>query len=367
MVSDRAATLPLVARAALADAGAQIVSWEQIPLGWVAIAATTGEITRYRGVTADGRTWSAILKVLRRPDGSRTHDWRREADIYASGLLERLPPGIVAPLVYRIDASDGEVSLWLEDVIETDPVWPLERYAVAARDLGRFNGAYTAGAPIPDVVALPEDWLASWVAGRAARATTILADPSVMGHELVRRVASRDTVARIGSFYARVPELITALDTLPRTLSHLDAWRANLMARDRGGTTQTVAIDWSVLGRAPVGQEIAVFVTGARVWLSLPPAEADAIGELAFSSYVGGLRDAGWSADEGQVRFAYTASAALWALAACPISLRRFALPEHRGWLERKFGMSLDDAAAPFGRFIEFALRLGDEALAALR
>jgi hypothetical protein len=125
-----------------------------------------------------------------------------------------------------------------------------------------------------------------------------------------------------------------------------------------------VAIDWSLLGLAPVGQEIAVFVTGPRLWLSLDSSEASAIGQLSLRSYVEGLRDTGWTGVEGDVRFAYAASVALWAGIPAPHWLTWFTLPERREWLERKFRMPLEDAAAPFGAFIGFALDLGDEALA---
>ncbi len=117
------------------------------------------------------------------------------------------------------------------------------------------------------------------------------------------------------------------LERLPPTVSHLDAWRANLMARDTGRATETVAIDWSLLGLAPAGQEIAVFVTGPRLWLSLDPADAHAIGELSFQSYLAGLRDAGWAGTQADVRFAYAASAALWAVTPAPLWLRWFTIP----------------------------------------
>ena len=166
------------------------------------------------------------------------------------------------------------------------------------------------------------------------------------------------------ALYGQRTRLLAALDQLPPTVSHLDAWRANLIARDRDGGTETVAIDWSLLGLAPAGQEIAVFVTGPRLWLSLTPADADAIGELSFASYLEGLHDAGWAGAAADVRFAYTASAALWSGIAAPPWLRWFTLPARREWLERKFGMPLEDAAEPFGAFIGFALDLADEALA---
>ncbi|HEX4744040.1 MAG TPA: hypothetical protein VFW12_05145 [Candidatus Limnocylindria bacterium] len=366
MTKPDATTIARVVRAALGDPDATAGPWESTPVQWQSIAPTTAALMRYSGTTPDGRVWSAINKVIRQADARWNSDWRREADVYASGVLERLPPGIRAPRVYAIDESAAEISLWLEEIVESVPVWPLSRYAVAARDLGRFNGAYLAGRPVPEQPPLGADWLAGWVAMTGQRAPEFLDDPSVTDHELVRRAVPREWLDRLRALHAERLRLLAALDRLPRTVSHLDAWRANLLARDSDGATETVAIDWSLLGLAPAGQEIAVFTTGARVWLSLDAADAQALGELSFSSYVDGLRDAGWKGSEADVRFAYAASAALWAGIPAPLWLRWFTLPARREWLERKFGMSLEDAAEPFGEFVGFALDLGDEALAAL-
>ncbi len=360
-----APTIARVARAALGDPHALISSWERTPIQWQAIAPTTAELARYRGTTADGRAWSAINKVIRQADSRWNSDWRREADVYASGFLDDLPPGIVAPRVYAIDNAEAEVSLWLEDVVELVSVWPLSRYAVAARDLGRFNGAYLAGLAKPEAPPLRNDWLAGWVAMTGQRGLEFLDDPAIAEHELVRQAIPRPWLDRLRALHGQRTRLLAALDRLPLTVSHLDAWRANLLARDSAGATETVAIDWSLLGLAPVGQEIAVFVTGARLWLSLAPADAAALGELSFRSYLDGLRGAGWTGSEADVRFAYAASAALWAGIPAPLWLRWLTLPARREWLERKFGMPLEDAAEPFGAFIGFALDLGDEALAA--
>lgn len=356
----------VVARAALDDPRAEVAAWERTPLSWLAIAPTTAELTRYGGTTTDGRTWSAILKVLRRPGPQWRLDWRREADVYASGMLDGLPPGVVAPRVYGIDGTGDSIELWLEEVVESVPEWRLDRYATAARDLGRFNGAYLAGWPRPSSPALETGMLAGWVAMIGERALEILDDPTIVEDELVRRAIPTSWHDRLRELHSHRAHLLTALEQLPLTVSHLDAWRANLIARDRDGMTETVAIDWSICGLAPAGQEIAIFVTGARCWLALAPGDAAALGDLAYRSYVDGLREAGWAGEEADVRFAYAASAALWAGIPAPVWLRWFTLPARQEWLERKFRMPLGAAAAPFGEFIGYALDLGDEALAAV-
>lgn len=361
-------TVVSVGRAALGDPNAQVGAPKYEPLGWLSIAPTTAELSRLGGVASDGRSWSAIHKVLRRPGAGWIADWRREAEVYGSGVLDDLPPGIVAPRVYAIEErSDDEVGLWLEEVVETVGDWPISRYAAAARDLGRFNGAYLAGRPFPTAPALRTGWLATWVGMTGSQSLEILADPSITEHELASRAVPRALHERLRALHAAREQLLEALDALPQTVSHLDAWRANLIARDTPERTETVAIDWSLLGLAPVGQELAIFVTGERVWLGLEGERAEAMEAASYPAYLNGLRDAGWRGREDELRFAYAASMALWAGIPGPAWMRWFSIPERQEWLARKFGRPIAGATAPFAAFIESALDRADEALAGLR
>ncbi|HJW47954.1 MAG TPA: hypothetical protein VJ726_00900, partial [Candidatus Limnocylindria bacterium] len=92
METPSASMIARAAQGALGDPRAEVQSWDRAPLSWLAIASTTAELTRYSGTSADGRPWSAILKVLRRPESATTAEWRREADVYASRFLDSLPP-----------------------------------------------------------------------------------------------------------------------------------------------------------------------------------------------------------------------------------------------------------------------------------
>ena len=76
--------------------------------------------------------------------------WKREILVYQSGMLDELAGGLVAPRCYGVTEHAGEWRLWLEDVEESPKMWPLERYGVAARQLGQFNGAYLVDAPLPE-------------------------------------------------------------------------------------------------------------------------------------------------------------------------------------------------------------------------
>ncbi|HZG67862.1 MAG TPA: hypothetical protein VEZ12_14040, partial [Herpetosiphonaceae bacterium] len=96
--------------------------------------------------------------------------WKREVLAYQSGILEDLGGGLVVPRVYAVmERPGGMVWLWLEDIVEAYATpWPLERYGLAARHLGAWQGTYLAGRPLPD---------APWLARVFAFVMTSLAIP----------------------------------------------------------------------------------------------------------------------------------------------------------------------------------------------
>jgi hypothetical protein len=81
--------------------------------------------------------------------------------------------------------------------------------------------------------------------------------------------------------------------------------------RSESGEDRTVAIDWSFVGTAPAGQELAILMGGSHIWLDADPTEIGSLSERAFRAYLEGLREAGWRGDKQLVRFAYAASSAL--------------------------------------------------------
>ena len=133
-------------------------------------------------VQGDGRTgdesvrWSTILKVIQSPanvgqinmgegdDPTHWNYWKRELFVYRSGFLGTLPAGLVGPRCYATQELPGNVAcLWLEEVTDAyGDVWPLERYMLAARHLGRLNGLYVPSRPLPDYPWLCRRRLRQW-------------------------------------------------------------------------------------------------------------------------------------------------------------------------------------------------------------
>jgi len=155
-------------------------------------------------------------------------DWRREALAYHSGLLDDLPGDLTAPRCY----------------------------GVAARHLGQFNGVYLAGRPLPTQPWLNRGFLRAWTAD-AARVTVIepIAQAETWAHPLVRAAFPDPVVERLLRLHTEREDFLAVLERLPQTLSHLDAFPGNLLARrTAAGAEQTVALDWAFVGIAAVGE-----------------------------------------------------------------------------------------------------------------
>src|SRR6185503_12213108 len=144
---------------------------------------------------------------------------------------------------------------------------------------------------------------------------------------------------------------------LPQTFCHLDAWRTNLIdAPSVSGEERTVAIDWSFVGTAPAGQEVAILVGGSHIWLDADPSELGSLSKRAFTAYVDGLHEAGWRGDERVVRFAYAASSALYLAPVLPFWIARIGVPGRREWIERKCGREASEVVRGWALLLDHAL-----------
>lgn len=300
----------------------EIQSWRAVPFSYRATNAVTEGIFRVSGEARDGPdrcAWSLVLKQLRpaydallsrfpaehRRELETAYRWDREALAYASGLFDRLPEGLAAPRAYAIECQADGCRLWLEDLGEERASWDVARYALAARHLGRFNGAYPEGrfqAPW-----LTRDWIRTWlVVGFGSRAMPIIDNDAIWAHPLVVAAFARDARDRLRRAWADRDRIVARLDARPHTLAHLDAFRRNLI--DRGG--ETVAIDWSYVGSAPLGAEVGHLVIGSVAFAE--PQDIRALLPAAVDAYIAGLRDSGWRGDEDAVRIGADLSAVRW-------------------------------------------------------
>lgn len=308
-------TLTVPVRRALQDESATLLTWSQQALDG---GFSGSPVYRLRGQaqTADGiQPWSIILKLFMpstRGEAVEAFDyWKREVLIYQSGLLSALSSHLLTPRCLAITEHPNQKWwLWLEDMAQAaDTTWSLEQHGIAARHLGEFNGAYLMGRSLPT-----QPWLRhSDIQQRLALAEPGIPQlPQLCTNPHFAGLLDEDQVERIQRLWAQREKLLAALETLPKTFCHFDAFPRNLIARDDGaGHAQTVALDWGSAGIGVVGDELVPLFATTLKFFEFEIAQIPRLEALIFEGYLQGLRDAGWQGDENLVRFGFTASVAL--------------------------------------------------------
>ena len=210
--------------------------------------------------------------------------------------------------------------LWLEDIKEdVGNPWPVEQYAIAARHLGQFNGAYLTGQSIPSEPWVTRNWLRQYVEHAAPMIEFIRINPN---HPIILHMYPGNTLAQVLAIWEVRTQILDVLDNLPQVFCHQDAFRRNLFAR--GG--RTIAIDWGYMGIAPVGAELVALVAGSLGFFEIPAGRVRELDQLCFEAYLQGLSEAGWKVDPKVVRTGY----ALTLMLRYPIGAQ---IGEMLGWL----------------------------------
>ena len=370
-----AATLAPIVRALLDEPEVVVAEgWSCRPLGGGA-----GEglgLYRVAGsahVGGASHPWALVVKVCAATDGADPGAWdypAREVLAYGSGLLAALPGGLATPRCLAVEAQpDGTTPLWLEAVADAHPgPWSLGRYALVAHHLGRFNGAYLAGIPLPEQPWLSRGWLRDFVepSGPAVADLERLADPG--DPALLQQLYPPAVVIEFKRLWTERERFLTALDRLPRTFCHQDAFRRNLLIRAGPDGEELVALDWAYAGHGAVGEDLEQLVVASLFFfetVGIAPRELDA---ACFAGYVAGLREAGWVGDERVVRLGFTAAAAL----RHTVGLLRLVWPvvsdpALRPVVEDLFGHPLEEVVEAWAELWSFQFGLAEEARALLR
>jgi hypothetical protein len=368
---DSATLTPLVQQA-LGSETIEVADWQcQQIYGGAGGVSGSRRVYRCTGNVQDqGQTvdWSLILKTIRprpsRGDPSSRSYWKREVLAYQSGLLDDLPGGLAAPQCFGIvEHLNGECWIWMEDVTDhIGPQWPLEHYGVVAGHLGQFNGAYLVGRPVPCHPWLSRGWLRGLGVDGSAGAMSQL--PDFLGHRLVGRAYPDDVTEGLLHLWTERQIILDALNRLPQTFCHMDAFRRNLFARHSAdGRDQTVAIGWTYAGMGAVGEEPVPLVAASLLGHEVTTSKALELDRMVFDGYLDGLREAGWGGDQRTVRLGYAVASAM-----------RYSFMGVRMWLniardeglearwERMIGISIEEWADVEREVTRFLLGLADEA-----
>ncbi|RMF76489.1 MAG: hypothetical protein D6737_20040 [Chloroflexi bacterium] len=317
-------------------------------------------VYRFSGTAQVGdavREWSLIGKLLLRGDDTptSTHYWRREAEAYHAGLLNDLDGGLRAPRCFGMTEAHDAVWIWLEEIGDDVGQWPLARYGLTARHLGQFNGAYLTGSPLPDDAWLSQQWIRHNMIGteQSLRLLTDMPD-----NPLIAQVLPGDGVARVLRLWDEHQHFLDALDKLPQTLCHHDAFRRNLFAQ--GDTT--VAVDWGFVGIGAVAEDLAAMVWVTLFFMEVSSADIHEFDRISYDSYLTGLRDAGWQGDERLVRLGYTIAVPMRRFVTLWHDLPKFLDAGRHHALEAMMQHPIDDIIAHFVKLDHFTAQLTNEA-----
>jgi Phosphotransferase enzyme family len=284
-------------------------------LGFTTSNFTTSGIYHLHGfvrIMNEQLPWSIILKVIK-PDSAEKEEslhhnyWRREALVFESKLLDDLPDSIHAAKSYLVEEQqDGTLWLWMERV-EGQYAHSQEQFDFIARQLGRFNGTYLTGKAIPDQEWICKGWLKSWTTASRMYA------PNSEGYiNHLHRENERSIWAWFQGFDKQIENNLSSLDRLPRVLAHQDLSQMNmLLVKNDIETDRLVLIDWQFMSISGIGEDLAKMF-GVNMSLGIiPPDQYKAYQASLFDAYITGLKDMGWSGDEGLARYGYCLGTAL--------------------------------------------------------
>lgn len=334
-----------------------LVQWHWEPIGSGERNFVTGGVFRIIGTTAfsavERISWSFIHKIVK-PDPARANPlhfnyWRREVEAYESGLLQRLPANFTTPQCYAIDhQEDGSISLWLEDVGHELHLWDKQAYAFACMKLGELHAAYLLGEPLPHGEWINPQWMRSWIHECKSYRPALNAE---MIEQLLSDERLSSIMLSLNKLEDNVGDWITALEQLPRVYSHQDYYEQNILLRkDQRQEDSVMLIDWQFASVSGVGEDLGRFLGLAVSRGQVPVEQFVEYRELFFTSYMEGMREAGWQGDSNLSRFGFVASFAMRAIWEAPKLLR---------WLEHKREASDTDKLM---RIVEYQMEAALEA-----
>jgi Phosphotransferase enzyme family len=279
-----------------------------------AIASATAGIWRVHG-----KDWAVVLKLVAHCEGGHRnwqsgretdhwYYWKREVLAYQSGLTSSFVGGLRGPRCYLIsERPDGSVALWLEDLtpLSSATTWPLSRYGLVARHLGRAQGEFLTGSPLPGDGWLSHGWLRDYLVQRDGD-VVLLEDRAAWSSPLVRRWLPEELARPLRDLRADQDLFLSVLDRVPATLCHLDLHSANLF----GSNDITALIDWSFVGSGALGEDPGNLVADSVLDFHVGPERLDDLYVLMYEGYLAGLQDAGWAGRREIVDLAMSAAIA---------------------------------------------------------
>jgi hypothetical protein len=186
-----------------------------------------------------------------------------------------------------------------------------------------------------------------------------------ISHPIMQRICPPEIVQEMRQLWAKRLSWLDAIERLPQTFCHMDAFYRNLFARRAAdGTDETVAIDWPYCGIGGIGEELAPLVAMGQGRRDVSLEDLRALDEVVFSGYVDGLMNAGWRGDPNLARFGMVASAPLryGFISTRFIEFFNTLGPERQAMMARRIEAESDKNMAFFTQFQRFLFELAREA-----
>ena len=222
---------------------------------------TVGQVRLITGqadsAAAGRRPFSLVQKTQQKWERPGDPDsWRREYDLYRSGLSDLFDDTLCWPNCLYADMNDDQdqTRIWME-YIEGPAGYALtpDMLERAAHALGRFQGRLYAGQPdilgrltnLSDITLMKNRWqnIRSWQQLRDYIRSDGSGLPAHLRHMLTEAEANAEAIWR-------------RIDRLPVVLCHRDFWVTNIFSA--GGST--VLIDWDTAGWGRMGEDIASLI-----------------------------------------------------------------------------------------------------------
>lgn len=267
---------------------------------------------RFKIRTASRETISLVLKILYARKGEETRSpyyWKREYEVYRSGILDALPAySFATPRIFDLKDFGDSCWIWMEDIEDVKGAWTLADFGDIAKRLGRFNGAWLRAKRLPDFDWLTKNWHSAIV---PALAPTFHDLDSLLDHSLARRALPYKAKDEIAAIWNDRLLFQDALAQLPRALCHTDAFRRNILRRK----DDVVLLDWALASIGGIGEELVCLVAVSLYYEGFSAEYADQLDKTVFAAYIRGLRQAGWAGEAKLARIGYTCGMVLRGLA----------------------------------------------------
>jgi hypothetical protein len=302
-----------------------ILDWSVEPIGHEIFTDTTAGLFRFYGQchSAKGaRPWTVVLKCMNNPKQSsqlpREYSyWRREILAFQSGLLEDLPAGVRAPRCYGVMENEDGAWVWIEYIQETTgKQWSLDDFQRTARQLGRFQGAYLCGTPLPDHYWLCKPFFSSGWAEQNGWSGFMEPEFEQTAWKLpiVQDALNDKQKLRLLQLIVENLRFDIVNSHLPQVLCHNDVHRKNFIwtHSPKTGEEELIGIDWAFTGPGAVGNDLGELVGNSIYFFDYDPYDVETLEAALLDGYLSGIADHRVEIDPRLVKLGYLISLSFW-------------------------------------------------------